>query len=85
VIAHFHEWMASLPILEITREKMPVKTVFTTHATQLGRHLAINSPLFYAHLPFFSWEEEAKRFGVVTEAAIGIWLRSKVYRVYNRK
>jgi len=70
VIAHFHEWMASLPILDITREKMPVETVFTTHATQLGRHLAINSPLFYAHLPFFSWEEEAKRFGVVTEAAI---------------
>ncbi|HEV8515886.1 MAG TPA: glycosyltransferase, partial [Cyclobacteriaceae bacterium] len=70
VIAHFHEWMASLPILDITREKMPVKTVFTTHATQLGRHLAINSPLFYAHLPFFSWEEEAKRFGVITEASI---------------
>jgi glycogen(starch) synthase len=70
VIGHFHEWMASLPILDITREKMPVKTVFTTHATQLGRHLAINSPLFYAHLPFFSWEEEAKRFGVITEASI---------------
>jgi glycogen(starch) synthase len=70
VIAHFHEWMASLPILDITREKTPIKTVFTTHATQLGRHLAINSPLFYAHLPFFSWEEEAKKFGVVTEAAI---------------
>lgn len=70
VVAHFHEWMASLPILDIDREKMPVKTVFTTHATQLGRHLAINSPLFYAHLPFFSWQEEAKRFGVVTEASI---------------
>jgi len=70
VIAHFHEWMASLPILDIHREKMAVKTVFTTHATQLGRHLAINSPLFYAHLPFFSWQEEAKRFGVITEAAI---------------
>jgi len=70
VIGHFHEWMASLPILDITREKMPVRTVFTTHATQLGRHLAINSPLFYAHLPFFSWEEEAKKFGVITEASI---------------
>jgi glycogen(starch) synthase len=70
VVGHFHEWMASLPILDIDREKMPVKTVFTTHATQLGRHLAINSPLFYAHLPFFSWQEEAKRFGIVTEAAI---------------
>lgn len=70
IIAHFHEWMAGLPILDIRREKMPVKTVFTTHATQLGRHLAINSPLFYAHLPFFQREVEAKKFGVVTEEAI---------------
>ena len=70
MIAHFHEWMAGLPILDIAREKMPLKTVFTTHATQLGRHLAINSPLFYAHLPVFRWEDEAKKFGVVTEAAI---------------
>ncbi|MBS1506149.1 MAG: glycosyltransferase [Bacteroidetes bacterium] len=70
VIGHFHEWMAGLPILDIRRDQMPVKTVFTTHATQLGRHLAINSPLFYAHLPFFNWEEEAKKFGVATEASI---------------
>lgn len=70
IIGHFHEWMAGLPILDIRRDQMPVKTVFTTHATQLGRHLAINSPLFYAHLPFFNWEEEAKKFGVITEASI---------------
>src|SRR5690606_39977118 len=37
VIAHFHEWMAGLPILDIRREKMRIKTIFTTHATQLGR------------------------------------------------
>ncbi len=70
LIAHFHEWMASLPILDIKREAMPVKTIFTTHATQLGRHLAINSPFFYAHLPFFNWQEESKKFGFETEAAI---------------
>lgn len=70
VVAHFHEWMAGLPILDINKEKMPVKTIFTTHATQLGRHLAINSPLFYAHLPFFKWEDEAKKFGIDTEARI---------------
>jgi glycogen(starch) synthase len=70
LIAHFHEWMAGLPILDMKREEMPVKTVFTTHATQLGRHLAINSPLFYAHLPFFDWEVEAKKFWVETEARI---------------
>ena len=70
LLAHFHEWMAGLPILDIKREKMPIKTIFTTHATQLGRHLAINSPLFYAHLPFFDWEVEAKKFWVETEARI---------------
>jgi glycogen synthase len=70
VIAHFHEWMAGLPILDLKRDKMRVKTVFTTHATQLGRHLAINSPFFYAHLPFFNHELEAKKFGVVTEESI---------------
>ncbi len=70
IIAHFHEWMAGLPILDIRREQQPVKTIFTTHATQLGRHLAINSPLFYAHLPFFKWEDEAKRFGIEPETKI---------------
>ena len=70
VLAHFHEWMAGLPILDIKREKMAVKTILTTHATQLGRHLAINSPLFYAHLPYFNREVEAKRFGVATEEGI---------------
>jgi glycogen(starch) synthase len=70
IIGHFHEWMAGLPILDLKREKLPVKTVFTTHATQLGRHLAINSPLFYAHLPFFKREEEAKKFGVAIEEGI---------------
>ncbi len=70
ILAHFHEWMAGLPILDMKREKMPIKTIFTTHATQLGRHLAINSPFFYAHLPFFNHTLEAKKFGVVTEEAI---------------
>lgn len=70
IIGHFHEWMAGLPILDIKKEKMPVKTIFTTHATQLGRHLAINSPMFYAHLPFFKWEDEAGKFGIYSEAQI---------------
>ncbi len=70
VIGHFHEWMSGLPILYLKRKKVPMRTVFTTHATQLGRHLAINSPQFYDHLAFFNWETEAPRFGIKTEASI---------------
>lgn len=69
-IAHFHEWMAGLPVLDIVKEKKPIKTVFTTHATLLGRYLAINSPQFYSHLPFFNWEVEAKHFGIYAEVKI---------------
>ncbi len=70
VIAHFHEWMGGLPVIYLKRKKSAIRTVFTTHATQLGRHLAINSPQFYAHLPFFNWEEEARKFGIEPEARI---------------
>ncbi len=70
IIGHFHEWMAGLPILDIKKKKIKVKTIFTTHATILGRHLAINSPQFYAHLPFFNWEDEARRFGIEPESRI---------------
>lgn len=36
IVAHFHEWMAGLPILDIKKERMPLKTVFTTqcHTTR---------------------------------------------------
>jgi glycogen(starch) synthase len=64
IIGHFHEWMAGTPIPEIRREKINVSTVFTTHATLLGRYLAMNDPGFYEHLPFFNWEKEAIHFNI---------------------
>ena len=70
LIGHFHEWMAGLPILHIKKKKLPVRTVFTTHATLLGRYLAFNSPFFYEHLPFFDIGAEARKFGIETEVKI---------------
>ena len=70
IIGHFHEWMAGTPIPEIRREKINVTTVFTTHATLLGRYLAMNDPGFYEHLPFFNWQQEAVHFNI--EASVKI-------------
>lgn len=70
VLAHFHEWMAGTPIPEIRFEKIPVTTLFTTHATLLGRYLAMNDSQFYEHLPFFDWEKESVHFNI--EAAVKI-------------
>jgi glycogen(starch) synthase len=40
--------------------------VFTTHATLLGRYLAMNDAQFYEHLEFYNWEKEANYFNVRT-------------------
>jgi len=64
LVAHFHEYMAALPIPELRRENAPIKTVFTTHATLLGRYLAMNDPHFYEHIPFSDWLKEAKHFNI---------------------
>jgi len=65
---HFHEWMGGTCIPDLHREKVNIRKVFTTHATILGRYLAMNNTTFYNHLPFFDWEEEAKKFGIETLA-----------------
>ncbi len=68
VLVHIHEWMAGSCISDLRREKVPVTVVFTTHATLLGRYLAMNDPEFYEHLAFFDWEKEARYFNI--EASI---------------
>ena len=63
-LAHFHEWMAGSAIPNLRRDQVPLQTVFTTHATLLGRYLAMNDPHFYDHLPFMDWHKEAVHFNV---------------------
>ncbi len=70
IIAHFHEWMSGLPIPGIRKNNLNIKIVFTTHATLLGRYLAMNDPQFYDHLPFYNWESEAVNFNVKPIAEI---------------
>lgn len=65
VIGHFHEWMSGLPILDIKREKLNVKTVFTTHATMLGRYLAMTEKSFYDDMSKYDWYEEAAKFNIL--------------------
>ncbi|MDH5610609.1 MAG: glycosyltransferase, partial [Cyclobacteriaceae bacterium] len=64
IIAHFHEWMAASGLPSIRQDRLPITTVFTTHATLLGRYLAMNDPLFYDHLPFLDWQKEATHFNI---------------------
>ena len=70
VIAHFHEWMAGVAVPRIAHLKLPVSTVFTTHATLLGRYLASDNPDFYNHLPFINPDEQAGHANIYPRFAI---------------
>jgi len=62
VIAHFHEWMTGMPIGPIRKEGLKIKTVFTTHATLLGRYIAGNDENFYRNLSNYDWLQMAQKF-----------------------
>lgn len=70
LVAHFHEWMASSGLPDLRRDNVKVATIFTTHATMLGRYLAQNEAGFYGKLPFFNWQREAQHYGIEAQATI---------------
>lgn len=70
ILAHFHEWMASV-WLPRTKKKHPgLGVIFTTHATMLGRYLASNDTSFYSHVESLDWKTEAERYWIECQAQI---------------
>ena len=69
VIIHFHEWMAVSHLADLKYNNLPFKIVFTTHATILGRYLAMNDEDFYQHLPFYNWFKEAAHFNILPQVS----------------
>ena len=64
VVAQFHEWQTGAGVLELRRSALPIATVFTTHATMMGRCLAGNNLPLYNALGSYNGEEMARRFNV---------------------
>jgi glycogen synthase len=50
IVAQFHEWMAGTSLLMLKNRNIPIGTVFTTHATMLGRTLASKDIDIYSDL-----------------------------------
>jgi glycogen(starch) synthase len=67
IIGHFHEWMAATAIAPIRRQGLPVATVFTTHATLLGRFLAMSDSGYYDRIAHTDWRAAAQRFNMEGE------------------
>jgi len=64
IVAHFHEWLAGIALLYLKKANSPIKTVFTTHATMLGRSIAGNGGDLYSMLDTLDPDKTAKELGV---------------------
>ena len=63
-VAHFHEWLSGAGLLYLKKSDTKVGTVFTTHATMLGRTIAGMGRNLYDELEGLNPEAEAKSFGI---------------------
>jgi len=70
VAAHFHEWMTSSGGLYLRKKAPYIATLFTTHATVMGRSLAGNGLPLYGNLERFNADDYARQFGVVSKHSI---------------
>ncbi|ORY05544.1 glycogen synthase [Basidiobolus meristosporus CBS 931.73] len=64
VIAHFHEWLAGVGLVLCRKRQIDVATIFTTHATLLGRYLCAGNTDFYNCLREFDVDHEAGKRGI---------------------
>ncbi|MDH5381608.1 MAG: glycosyltransferase [Cyclobacteriaceae bacterium] len=70
LVIQFHEWMSVIPAFNLKKSKYPIRTSFTTHATLLGRYLAMNDKNYYSALPKYEWKVESERFHITSMVQI---------------
>ncbi|MDA0874724.1 MAG: glycosyltransferase [Bacteroidetes bacterium] len=67
VLSHFHEWMAAVALPLMRADGWKGKTIFTTHATLIGRYMAMNEDRFYSRLAEFDADKEAEHYGILAQ------------------
>ena len=64
IVAQFHEWMTGTGILYLKKHVPQVGTVFTSHATVIGRAIAGNGLKLYENPESYNADEIAARFNL---------------------
>ncbi len=70
IVAHFHEWMTGTGILYLKKFVPQIATVFTTHATVVGRCIAGNGLPLYNQLSSYNADIISKEFGVESKFSL---------------
>lgn len=70
VIAHFEEWMLGMGALYI-KDRLPrIATVFTTHATSIGRSIAGNGKPLYNYLSVYDSDQMARELNMEAKHSV---------------
>lgn len=70
ITAQFHEWMTGMGLLYLKKNTPHVGTIFTTHATVVGRSIAGNNIPLYSNLEKYNAEQKAHELNVVSKHSL---------------
>ena len=70
VVAHFNEWMLGMGALYVKRFVPKIATIFTTHATSIGRSIAGNNLPLYKNFYNFNGDQMAQELNMVSKHSI---------------
>ena len=70
IVAQFHEWMTGTGLLYLKSKVPQIGTVFTTHATVLGRCIAGNNIPLYSKLDKYNADNKAIEFNVASKQSL---------------
>lgn len=70
IVAQFHEWMTGIGLLYLKKAMPQIGTIFTTHATVMGRCLAGNGMPLYGKLEVYNADTKALEFNVVSKQSL---------------
>lgn len=70
VIAHFNEWQLGMGALYLKKNVPKIATVFTTHATSIGRSIAGNNLPLYNHLKGYNGDQMARELNMVSKHSV---------------
>lgn len=70
VAAHFNEWMLGMGALYVQKQLPAVATLFTTHATSIGRSIAGNDKALYAYMDGYNGDQMAKELNMEAKHSV---------------
>lgn len=70
VVAHFDEWTTAMGLLTLRADMPGIATVFTTHATSIGRSICGNGKPLYDHLADYDGDQMAAELNMQSKHSL---------------